>query len=121
MLDLNHKRLDVWRMGVSFVGMIYELTKDFPNSEIYGVTNQLRRASISIPSNIAEGASRSSAKDRKRFYEIARSSLVEIDTQLEISKILKYFNFQTNSEFARIEETMNSLFAMLTNLKDKTK
>ncbi|MCP5007151.1 MAG: four helix bundle protein, partial [Planctomycetes bacterium] len=90
MLTLNHKRLDVWKMGVSFVGIIYELTKDFPKSESYGITNQLRRASVSIPSNIAEGASRDSVKDRKRFYEIARSSLVEIDTQLEISKMLNY-------------------------------
>lgn len=107
-------------MSVSFVTIIYELTKDFPKSEIYGITNQLRRAAVSIPSNIAEGASRDSAKDRKRFYEIARSSIVEIDTQLEISKRLNYFNAQTNSEFLQVEEMMNNLFAMLTNLKEKT-
>ena len=92
MLNLNHKKLDVWKMSVSFVSMIYELTKYFPQSEIYGITNQLRRAVVFIPSNIAEGASRDSAKDRKRFYEIARSSIVEIDTQLEISKKLTYVN-----------------------------
>ncbi|MCP4988322.1 MAG: four helix bundle protein, partial [Colwellia sp.] len=78
-------------------------------------------ASVSIPSNIAEGASRDSVKDRKRFYEIARSSLVEIDTQLEISKMLNYFNPEANSTFSQIEETINSLFAMLTNLKNKMK
>ncbi len=105
-------------MSISFVTMIYELTKDFPKSEIYGITSQLRRAAVSIPSNIAEGASRDSAKDRKRFYEIARSSLVEIDTQLEISMRLNYLNSQTDSE--KIEETINSLFAMLTSLKEKT-
>lgn len=115
MLDLNHKRLDVWKMSVSFVTMIYELTKDFPKSEIYGITSQLRRAAVSTPSNIAEGASRDSAKDRKRFYEIARSSLVEIDTQLEISMRLNYFSSQTNPNISQIEETINSLFAMITS------
>ncbi|MCP5007160.1 MAG: four helix bundle protein [Planctomycetes bacterium] len=118
---MNHKRLDVWKMSVSFVTKSYELTKDFPKSEMYGITNQLRRASVSIPSNIAEGSSRDSAKDRKRFYEIARSSLVEIDTQLEISMRLSYFNSQTDSKFLKIVDTMNSLFAMLTKLKEKTK
>ena len=119
MLNLNHKKHDVWKMSVSFVTMIYELTRDFPKSEVYGITNQLRRAAVSIPSNIAEGASRDSAKDRKRFYEIAWSSLVEIDTQLEISKRLNYVNTQTNSEYLHVEEMMNSLFAMLTKLKDE--
>ena len=119
MLNLNHTKHDVWKMSVSFVTMIYELTRDFPKSEVYGITNQLRRAAVSIPSNIAEGASRDSAKDRKRFYEIAWSSLVEIDTQLEISKRLNYVNTQTNSEYLHVEEMMNSLFVMLTKLKDE--
>ena len=120
MLNFNHKKLDVWKMSVSFVTMIYELTRDFPKSEVYGITNQLRRAAVSIPSNIAEGASRDSAKDKKRFYEIAWSSLVEIDTQLEISKRLNYVNTQTNSEYLHVEEMMNSLFATLTKLKERT-
>ncbi len=94
---------------------------DFPKEEVYGITIQLRRAVVSIPSNIAEGVSRDSAKERKRFYEIARSSLVEIDTQLEISMRLNYFNPQTTLGFVQIKETMNSLFAMLTRLKEKTK
>ncbi len=65
MLGLNHKRLDVWKKSVTFVTMIYELTKDFPKSETFGITSQLRSAAVSIPSNIAEGVSRDSAKDRK--------------------------------------------------------
>ena len=119
-MNLNHKSLEVWKKSVTFVTMIYDLTEEFPKSEIYGIISQLRRAAVSIPSNIAEGASRDSVKDRRRFYEIARSSLVEIDTQLEISKRLNYLNSQTNSDFSQIEETMNSLFAMLTRLKEKT-
>lgn len=120
MLNLNHKKLDVWKLSIAFVSMIYDLTSAFPKSEIYGITTQLRRSAVSIPSNIAEGASRDSSKDRKRFYEIARSSLVEIDTQLEISKKLNYFNSQSNSKFLEIDKTMNGLFAMLTKLKEKT-
>jgi four helix bundle protein len=120
MLNLNHKRLDVWKKSISFVSMIYELTKNFPNSEMYGITTQLRRASVSISSNIAEGASRKSPKDRRRFYEIARSSIVEIDTQLEISKELNYFKNYTATSKQKIKETMNSLFAMLTGLIEKT-
>ena len=120
MLKLNHKKLDVWKLSVAFVSMIYDLTSEFPKSELYGITNQLRRSAVSIPSNIAEGASRNSSKDRKRFYEIARSSLVEIDTQLEISKKLSYFNFQSNLKILEIDKTMNGIFAMLTKLKKRT-
>ncbi|MDR4498755.1 MAG: four helix bundle protein [Candidatus Scalindua sp.] len=117
---MSHKSLEVWKKSVTFVTMIYDLTEEFPKSEIYGITSQLRRASVSVPSNIAEGASRNTAKDRKRFFEIARSSLVEIDTQLEISKMLNYFNPETNLTISQIEKMMNSLFAMLTRLKEKT-
>lgn len=120
MLNLNHKKLDVWKLSIAFVSMIYDLTSAFSKSEIYGITNQLRRSAVSIPSNIAEGASRDSSKDRKRFYEIARSSLVEIDTQLEISKKINYSNSQSNSKILEIDKTINGLFAMLTKLKEKT-
>jgi four helix bundle protein len=120
MLALNHKELDVWKLSLSFVSLIYELTNSFPVSEQYGITNQLRRAAVSIPSNIAEGASRNSVKDRKRFYEIARSSLVEINTQLEIARILNYLVDQERQKMIKIEENINRIFAMLTKLKDKT-
>ncbi|MEE9168224.1 MAG: four helix bundle protein [bacterium] len=121
MLNLNHKKLEVWKMSVSFVSMIYELTDQFPKSEIYGITNQLRRAAVSVPSNIAEGASRTSLKDRKRFYEIARSSLVEIDTQLEISLALEFFGKKSTVQTTELFKTINSLFAMLSKLIEKTK
>ena len=119
--DINNEYSPVVTVIPLSGNVIYELTKDFPKYEIYGITNQLRRAAVSIPSNIAEGSSRSSSKDRKRFYEIARSSVVEIDTQLEISKELNYFNSQSESKILQIEDTMNSLFAMLTKLKERTK
>jgi four helix bundle protein len=70
MLELNHKKLDVWKISISLVKMIYSITKDFPKNEFYGISGQLRRAAVSIASNIAEGSSRKSTIDRKRFYEI---------------------------------------------------
>lgn len=92
MLNLNHKRLKVWKLSIEFVASLYSATEKYPVTEQYGLVSQLRRAAVSIPSNISEGASRSSPKDRKRFFEIARSSLVEVDTQLEISKRLNLFH-----------------------------
>lgn len=113
MLDLNHKKLRVWKLSIEFVALIYRITRIFPENEKYGLVSQLRRAAVSIPANISEGASRSSPKERKRFYEIARSSLVEIDTELEISKLL---NFATCDDLRNISKMMNKLFGMLTIL-----
>lgn len=96
----------------------YELTKKFPDSERYGLISQLRRAAISVASNIAEGAARLSVKERRRFYEIARSSLVEIDTQLEIANKL---NFPINIDSSELTEMLNHIFAMLSNMIKNSK
>ncbi len=85
MLKLNHKSLDVWQLSVKFILFIYKITSEYPKEELFGLTNQTRRASVSISANIAEGSSRKSLVERKRFYEIARSSLVEVDNHLEIA------------------------------------
>ena len=113
MLKLNHKKLKVWQLSLDFVSLVYQTTSLFPKVEIYGITNQLRRAAVSLPSNIAEGASRNSLQERNRFYEIARSSLVEIDTQIESSKRLAYCK---KEDLLALEEQMNHLFAMLSNM-----
>jgi four helix bundle protein len=91
------------------------VTSQLPTHEIYGLSSQLRRAAVSVSSNIAEGASRSTAVDRKHFFVIARSSLVEIDTQLEICKRLNYI-----SENPTLSEQLNHLFASLSKLIEKT-
>jgi len=113
MLNLNHKNLKVWKMSLDFVRSIYELTGNFPKNEMFGITNQLRRASVSVISNIAEGASRKSPVERKRFFEISRSSLVEIDTQLEIAMTLRLAPFDKIKE---LDRSMNEIFAMTTSL-----
>ena len=118
MLNLNHKKLDVWRKSIQLVKKIYAITEHFPASEIYGLTNQLRRAAVLIPSNIAEGASRNSSTERKRFFEISRSSLAEIDTQLEISKELNFYQPDDQSD---VSQLMNDCFALLSKLIARTK
>jgi len=117
MLELNHKNRDFWKVGIKFVIFIYEITEKFPKSELYGITNQIRRAAVSIPSNLAEGSSRRSPAERRRFFEIARSSLVELDTQIEIAIRLGYVSDEMNS---KLDKMTNHLFALLSNLIKNT-
>jgi len=86
----SHKDLKVWQEAMNLVVVIYKATEDFPKHEIYGLTSQIRRASISIPSNIAEGAGRRGNKEFIRFLYIALGSLSEVETQLEIAFRLNY-------------------------------
>lgn len=118
MLELGHKKLDVWQRGMELVVNVYSVTERFPRTETFALVSQLRRAAVSVPSNIAEGASRSSAAERRRFYEIARSSLVEIDTQLEIAIKLGYCR---RENLTVSFEQMRILFASLSRLIEKTK
>lgn len=113
MLLLKHKRLNVYEKSVKLVSAIYLNTNNFPTNEKFGLVSQMRRSAISIPSNIAEGASRRSGKERSRFYEIARSSLVELDTQIELSINLGFLN---ESEVNKIEGLANEIFAMLSKM-----
>ena len=87
-----HKRLDVWRESMTLATDIYKLTELFPRSEIYGLTSQMRRAAVSVPSNIAEGAARYSDKEFSQFLNIAGGSLSELDTQVEIAANLEYLS-----------------------------
>lgn len=86
------KELEIWKRSRKFCSSIYEATSKFPESEKFGLTNQLRRASVSIPSNIAEGSSRNSDKDFARFLRIAIGSAYEIETQLLISHDLHFIS-----------------------------
>jgi four helix bundle protein len=88
----NHKDLKVWKKSVDLVDNIYRITESFPNKEIYGLTNQLRRSAVSIPSNIAEGAARGSKKEFIQFLYIALGSLAEVETQMIIASRLGYLN-----------------------------
>jgi four helix bundle protein len=97
------KDLEIWKLSRSFCRDIYEITSLFPSDEKFGLINQLRRAGVSVPSNIAEGASRKSNRDFSRFLEIAIGSCYEIETQLLISYDLNYIK----------EEDLNKLLQKL--------
>jgi four helix bundle protein len=88
----THKDLDVWKDSIDFVTKIYKMTSQFPKEEIYGITSQIRRSAVSIPSNIAEGAARKYTNEFRQFLYIALSSSAELNTQLIISNNLGYFD-----------------------------
>ncbi|MBI9063781.1 MAG: four helix bundle protein [Marinilabiliaceae bacterium] len=113
----NYKKLKIWQQGIQIVKMTYEVTKCLPDSEKYNLVSQMNRASVSIPSNIAEGSSRSSDKDYHRFLEIALGSSFELDTQIEIVLELGLIeidlvnNLQSNllEEIMMLQSLMNKL------------
>jgi four helix bundle protein len=86
----THHDLDVWKKAISLVTDIYKVTEAFPKTEQYGLTNQIRRSAVSIPSNIAEGAARASSKGFSQFLSIALGSVSELETQLIVSNNLNY-------------------------------
>jgi four helix bundle protein len=114
-LTLAHKKMDVYQLAKSFVIACYQLTKALPQEEKFNMVQQIRRAALSVQLNIAEGASRKSALERKRFYEIARGSLIEIDAALDIAAELKYIN---QPEVEQLGEHMIRCFQMLTKMVD---
>jgi four helix bundle protein len=107
------EKLTVWQKALDFVDLIYQETQNFPDEEKYGLTNQIRRSSISIPSNIAEGTSRHSYKDQAHFSQLAFSSLTETVNHLFIAHRLKYINKELlDSLKIRILEISNLLNAL---------
>lgn len=116
MLTLAHKKMEVYKLSLQITKIIYEITADFPKTEQYGLSSQLRRAAVSVLSNIAEGASRISEKEKVRFFEISRGSLVEVDTQLEIALSLNYCKVEKLEEFTPI---CHQVFAMISGLIKK--
>ena len=117
----DFKSLIVWQKSVSLVTEIYHLTEKYPKHEIFGLTSQIRRASVSIPSNIAEWHFRRSSNDYIQFLKIARGSLAELETQILISKNLnfisenQYVEFETKS--IEIAKMLNSLITSIQKTK----
>lgn len=117
MLVLNHKKLEVYSIILELVSMVYKITGVFPRNETFGLVSQMQRASVSVMSNLAEGASRKSAVERKRFFEISRSSLVELDSQFEISERL---GLTKEMDKEKLSCLLNLVFAQLSNLIKNT-
>jgi four helix bundle protein len=112
-LNLNHQKLDIYLVSKCFVLECYKLTKYLPAEEKFGMISQIRRAALSVHLNIAEGASRKSETERKRFYEIARGSVIEIDAALDIAKELEYI---IPSNLKNLGELLVKSFKILTGL-----
>ncbi len=89
-MDKPHKKLNVWKSAIELVLEIYQLTQLFPGEEKYGLASQMKRAAVSVASNIAEGAARKTKKEFIQYLHMAQGSISELDTQLEITKQLKY-------------------------------
>ena len=113
MLEKPHKKLDVWLKSINLVQNIYEITKTFPRAEDYGLTSQIRRSAVSIPANIAEGAARQTKKEFIQFLHMAKGSLSELDTHIEIALKLDYVQKNSIDEISVI---MNDIDKMTTGL-----
>lgn len=89
---MEYKNLDVWIEARKLTKIVYDSTKNYPKEEIFGLTNQMRRSAVSVPSNIAEGCGRNTSKETIHFLFIARGSLFELETQFYLSLDLEYIN-----------------------------
>ena len=112
----SFKNLDAYKEAKNLVKMVYGLIEKFPKVETYALCDQLRRAVISIPSNIAEGSGRTSSKDQAHFFEIAFSSLLEVHCQMDIAYDLEYIS---QSELLKLEEQIHKIAALLSGLRKK--
>lgn len=109
----GYEQLNVWQKAMDLTVEIYGLTKHFPREELYGITNQMRRAAVSIPSNIAEGHSRNSQKEFLKFLSIAKGSNAELFTQLLICERIGYIS---SSNIKPIKQLSQEIARMLTSL-----
>ncbi|BFM41871.1 four helix bundle protein [Flavobacterium sp. CFS9] len=114
----HFRKILVWQKSISLVTKIYKVTNRFPKEEMFGLTSQIRRSSISVPSNIAEGSGRESTKEFLRFLFISLGSLFEMQTQLEIAKNIIYIN---EEEFNLLYEDSREIERMLASLIKKLK
>ena len=120
MAGRRFRDLRVWKEGMNLVEQVYRLTRDFPKQELYGLTNQLRRASVSVPSNIAEGQTRTNLKEYLYFISNARGSLAEVQTQLEIAARLSYLTAeQLQPILEQADALSKQLFALRKALADR--
>jgi len=109
----NYERLNVWQDAMSLVKTVYILTKDFPRDEIHSLTNQIRRAAVSVPANIAEGHGRGTKKDFRQFLYISKGSLQELNTLTQLANEIGYLK---DTDFIELRASILSLVRRITAL-----
>jgi four helix bundle protein len=119
-MDKPHKKLDVWKLSMELSRVVYRLTTGYPSEERFGLVSQMRRSAVSVPSNIAEGAARDSNNELRHFLSIARSSLSELDTQLDLSQDLGFVTETSRSEIDRLLTRIDKMLYALHQLKKRT-
>ena len=113
----NYRDLQIWHKAIELSKAVYMLTRAFPKEEQYGLSAQIRRATVSVPSNIAEGQARYGKKEFAHFLYIARGSLAEIDTQCVIAQQLGYINeHQYQSIFSKVDELQRMIYTLIDKL-----
>ena len=118
-MDKPHKKLDVWKVSMQLSRTIYRLTAGFPSEQRFGLTSPMRRAAVSVPSNLAEGAARTSNNEFRNFLSIARGSLSELDTQLDLSEQLGFITEQSRSELDRLMTRIDKMLYALYQSKKR--
>ena len=112
----NYKEMKIWQKSRALVKVVYEISKSLPKEELYALTSQIRRAAISIPANIAEGAGRGTDRDFRHFLDISRGSLFELDTLLILSNDLGYIS---ESELNPVMENINEIIKMMVSFQSR--
>ena len=115
----SFRDLEVWRLGLDLVETIYRCTAEFPKSEMYGLSAQMRSAAVSIPSNIAEGQARSSSKEFLHFLSFAVGSLAELETQLELTARLQYPETELGTARAQVELLGKKLHRLQNSIRER--
>jgi len=115
---MSYKDLDLWKVSLDLVVDVYQMTAKFPKTEIYGLTSQIQRAIVSIPSNVAEGSSRKGTKEFIQFLWIANASLSEFETQLEIAFRLGYIE-DTEKYIEKVKHIRKMLHGLIKSLEGK--
>ena len=117
MLNLNHKKLKAWQLAILLYKEILLLVRKLPKEEQFNLISQIKRAALSVSNNTAEGAARKSAAERRRFYEVARSSDVEVDNCLEVMLAADYL---PKEDIAIAEDLVEQIFKLLSKMIDNT-
>lgn len=109
----TYRDLLVWQKGIALVTLLYQETKSFPREEVYGLTSQMRRCAVSIPSNITEGHGRSTRKEYLRYLEVALGSLRELQTQIEIARNLQFLDADAHSKLSNLTLELERMLTSL--------